>query len=274
MFVMGCTPKEPAQKPSAPPAGTMGEATSAVDRLAPMPEPLVVMTAVPAAITADTDILDTGDVTDVQEDVRDEGKAVQDETKGTHTADAALVFNLSEVELDVAALRERGIELHELNDVRILMFATNSSALILPVRGLPTGSCPRSLIVIVRQNQMTQSRILEYGRSAPREHFLFCVAYIPNAYMLSGYEFDIAYTDAKPEKWYALAATYDGNNLTLYANGAAVQSREGNLNTYPSERIAIGSGFDGSIAGVKIWNRELSADEVAAQSAAMLRTHE
>lgn len=274
ILLTGCTPKEPAQKTSAPPAETSGDATTVVDRLAPMPEPLTVTTAIPAAVVADTADVDSDDVADVAADAGDEDEVMQDVAEETATADADLVFNLSDMELDVAALSERGIALHELNDVRMLAYGTNSSALIVPVSALPTGSCERTLITVVRQHKIVPSKIVEYGRAAPREHFLICVAYIPNAYILSCYQHDTAFSNAEPDRWYALAATYDGSNLTFYSNGSALQSKEGVLSTFPSASIAIGSGFDGSIAGVKIWNRALSGDEVARESAAMLQTVE
>jgi hypothetical protein len=76
--------------------------------------------------------------------------------------------------------------------------------------------------------------------------------------------------------WHHVVGTYDGTTLSLYRNGSIVSSNSstGNLiNTTKELNIGVRGGqyFDGRISNAKVYNRALSAAEVA-QNFASLRT--
>lgn len=81
----------------------------------------------------------------------------------------------------------------------------------------------------------------------------------------------------RPEEWQHLAATYDGETLSFYVNGALLSSapaahgapaaNEGkplwvgvNLPPPPAGPEMV---FDGEMAGLKVWDRALGAEEIA-----------
>ncbi len=71
--------------------------------------------------------------------------------------------------------------------------------------------------------------------------------------------------------WYHAFGVYDGSNINLYLNGAFVgQTAVSNLNIGNATNLRIGSGgggsdaFDGLIDDVRVYNRALSAAEIAA----------
>ena len=75
-------------------------------------------------------------------------------------------------------------------------------------------------------------------------------------------------------KWYHLAGTYDGEFAKVFVNGQNVATRrfEGEIEVDDSE-LLIGRGdplfsggeyFDGSLAGIRIWNVSRSAEQILA----------
>ncbi len=74
-----------------------------------------------------------------------------------------------------------------------------------------------------------------------------------------------------PGSWYHIAGSYDGSEVVLYVNGMAVASvpRSGLIATnstalYLGNRADAARAFDGSLDEVRIWDRALSAAEIAA----------
>jgi len=75
------------------------------------------------------------------------------------------------------------------------------------------------------------------------------------------------------ERWYHIAATYDGNRMRIYKNGVEVAgiNKSGSVNTNPNVLAVIGNQppaagswpFDGLIDDVRIYNRALSSTEIA-----------
>lgn len=75
-------------------------------------------------------------------------------------------------------------------------------------------------------------------------------------------------------RWYHVAATYDGSRMLLYKNGVEIASinKSGSIDTNPNVLATIGNQppaagswpFDGLIDDVRIYNRALSATEIAA----------
>jgi hypothetical protein len=72
--------------------------------------------------------------------------------------------------------------------------------------------------------------------------------------------------------WYHTAAVYDGSTMRLYLNGAEVgsTSKSGAVNTSTSVPVNIGRSpdgsnfFRGSMDAVRLYNRALTASEIAA----------
>ena len=74
-------------------------------------------------------------------------------------------------------------------------------------------------------------------------------------------------------QWVHLAGTFDGSTLAIYINGVLAGTASGTLGTSSSEPFKIGAsdvygGFNGWIDEVAIYNRALSANEIAAIYAA------
>lgn len=78
----------------------------------------------------------------------------------------------------------------------------------------------------------------------------------------------------RPDTWYATAVTYDGKKLSLYINGELAASADNAVVPMPKMRKFIlnvgastpsgsGYGFDGMISKVQIYDRALTADEIA-----------
>ena len=74
-----------------------------------------------------------------------------------------------------------------------------------------------------------------------------------------------------PGVWHHIAGTYDGNEVVLYVDGLEVASapRSGQIATNNSalnlgNRANADRAFDGSIDEVRIWDRALTASEIAA----------
>jgi Concanavalin A-like lectin/glucanases superfamily len=77
--------------------------------------------------------------------------------------------------------------------------------------------------------------------------------------------------DLKPSTWHFFAATYDDNTVKIYLDGSLVYNKtigSGNLDLWNNEAgltigIEAGHPFKGKIDDVRLYNRELSSDEVA-----------
>ena len=78
----------------------------------------------------------------------------------------------------------------------------------------------------------------------------------------------------RPDTWYEAAVTFDGKKTVLYLNGEAVATGDNAVVPMPPRRrtpIAIGStsaggagyGFDGMISKFQLYDRALTADEIA-----------
>ena len=78
----------------------------------------------------------------------------------------------------------------------------------------------------------------------------------------------------RPDTWYEAAVTYDGKKLALYINGElAAESADAAIPAPPLRKklMAIGAtsaggagyGFEGMISKVQIFDRALTADEIA-----------
>lgn len=95
--------------------------------------------------------------------------------------------------------------------------------------------------------------------------------YLDHSSVMSG-------VDNQTNAWYHVVGTYDNNTMRLYINGVLAGSTivGGNLATWPRANTIIGAGeaspgvisstshFDGFIADVRIWDRDLSDAEVLA----------
>ncbi len=89
---------------------------------------------------------------------------------------------------------------------------------------------------------------------------------------VGGTEYYASYGTILPDQWYYIAATYDGDTLKSYINGALIttnSSPSGNPSNEDST-LKIGSNiigtenFDGIIDEVRVWNTERSSSQIAA----------
>lgn len=269
ILVFGCSPNQSRQSP-----GKRGAANQSaqkpptaltVNRMAGMPEPVVIVTSIPVTVVTGAAVGVSNVVS--QQAVAASAANVQCSSliTATNAVDRSLVFDLSTIQLDTMSLQRQGIRLRELNDLRVLEFHTNSTSISLNVDNLPTGSMARTGLIVVRSQEMSPCILLKYGISRPLEDFNFCISqYVPNRYIFSAYAYDVS-CEGEKDMWCVLCAAYDGKKIDYYVNGNRVETLEAVLNT-PSSGIVIGSGFQGSIAEAKIWNKMLGEDQVIAES--------
>jgi hypothetical protein len=89
-----------------------------------------------------------------------------------------------------------------------------------------------------------------------------------------GLEDLVGVTDIVSNQWYHVAVTYDGTTATMYLNGTVEVSQAATMDLNTDSRMTIGRyqnplnenlyyHFDGLIDEVGLWNRALSAEEVA-----------
>lgn len=138
--------------------------------------------------------------------------------------------------------------------------------------GLPTGSSPRTISFWLRPDSSAVKSVLGYGSTGfgNMMDFLVYSGAINihwsgnSATEMSGLTYSIGV-------WNHYAYTYNGSVLTGYLNGVPKNSVSATLNTVSSGSIFIGSGVFPtykfaacSLADVKVFNRALTANEIAA----------
>jgi hypothetical protein len=142
--------------------------------------------------------------------------------------------------------------------------------------GLPVGSQPRTVTLWFKTSRNlssdTESALFQYGSDANGLMFgLITSLNVPDKLYFFGYNYDMAgATSLASGTWYHAAATYDGNIVTLYVNGQPAGSASLPLNTVLNGNgLTIGyrpggAKWQGQIDEVMLFNRALTADEVAA----------
>lgn len=88
------------------------------------------------------------------------------------------------------------------------------------------------------------------------------------------------YVDISPtlqtDRWYHLAYSYDGTNLTYYLDGISLGSKSFSFINYTAHSVKIGgyssaTDIKGNVREVRVWNRALSTNEINAN---MFHNHE
>lgn len=69
-------------------------------------------------------------------------------------------------------------------------------------------------------------------------------------------------TGIKPDTYYSVAGTYDGNEIVVYLNGGRVTSASNFSDDLNLQYLAIGSSFKGIVIGCRLFNYALTASEV------------
>lgn len=154
----------------------------------------------------------------------------------------------------------------------VYQFGSDSAALRVDADGLPRGTQPRTLAALVNvAAPVPDACITAIGVWQPSNLYAFALSPM-GTYFLWGYGQDAhSTTPIQTGTWVHLAATYDGTQAVVYVNG--VEERRANLalQTTASPLQLGGRRFHGSITDVRIWQRVLSAEEVAAVAAAALK---
>ncbi|MBS1371579.1 MAG: LamG domain-containing protein [Lentisphaeria bacterium] len=157
------------------------------------------------------------------------------------------------------------------NGVPCARFGGDWSKIGFPDAGLPAGNAPRTLACHYRTITGAPDNMIcvEYGTNE-EGHLCNLFAY-PNSQRIEvGRRDATVISDAQSanlEEWSLIAATFDGSTATLYYNGQAIKSSPFSFNTelnrgYIGYRDDYGQ-LTGYIAGVRIYNRALSASEIA-----------
>lgn len=227
--------------------------------------PTVAVTVTPAQITAA-----------VEEAATEEPAAVASKENNTAEVPTDAVFVLAEHgpadDVCAAAQVVRAVQGERL----VYQFGQDSAAVRVEVDGLPHGDQPRTLTALVSVAvPVPDACILALGAWQPSN--LCAIALSPmGTYFLWGYGQDAhSTTPIQTGTWVHLAATYDGTQAVVYVNGKGERRANLALETVASPLQLGGRRFHGSIADVRIWQRVLSAEEVAAVAAdALTRLNE
>jgi hypothetical protein len=142
---------------------------------------------------------------------------------------------------------------------------------------LPLGSEARSMMLWFKTSRdlssSTESALVQYGTANYNEMFaLITSGNAPGKLYFYGHGSDLAgSTTVQPDTWYHGAVTYDGATVRLYVNG--LQENEGSMpglyTALDANGLTIGnrpgsSLWQGELDEVAIFNRALSAEEIAA----------
>lgn len=142
--------------------------------------------------------------------------------------------------------------------------------------GLPLGAAPRTMMLWFRTPvnlaSATEAAMVQYGTTwGGRMFALITSGNAPGRLYFYGHGSDLAgLTSLLPDTWYHAAVTYDGATVRLYVNGQPDGQSAMGLDTQLSgDGLTIGlrhsgSRWQGEIDDVAIFDRALSAAEIAA----------
>ncbi len=135
--------------------------------------------------------------------------------------------------------------------------------------GFPTGASPISYSVWVKPPAIASPGVIfYYGTNATLQSYYIDVRCAPNTFSAGrwGSQLHCDTSTYTPGQWYHLALTYDGTTSRFYKNGVFINSAAVTLslvNTYASiGRYSGGEYFPGLIDDVRVYNRQLSDEEV------------
>jgi hypothetical protein len=146
--------------------------------------------------------------------------------------------------------------------------------------GLPVGNAPRSMDLWFRTprnpTSQTENALVQYGSPSNGQMFgLITSGNCPGKLYFYGHSADLCGTTTiLPDTWYHAVVTYDGTTLSLYLNGNLESQAPMTLNTViDANGLTIGyrvggALWQGLIDEVEVFNRALSAEEIAAIYAA------
>jgi hypothetical protein len=163
------------------------------------------------------------------------------------------------------------------NGGAIVFDGTNDRAPF-PDTGLPTGTTSRTFSIWFYFNVMQLQAAISYGTpnvTNSRQHW--AIGTLNNKIWMTteGPNYNFGETTRTINTWYNATATYDGTNLTRYINGAQVATNNlvtdgAQINTVLAGNLVIGDytntaqfPWNGRVANAAIYNRALSATEVA-----------
>lgn len=174
------------------------------------------------------------------------------------------VFTLTAAALSAHACAAAGVVREVVGDRVYCTFSPTSAPVRVAIDNLPCGRAPRTVAALVNiVEPAVDATIVALGSWQPSN--LFALALSPQrTYFLWGYAQDIhSVTPIATSTWVHLAATYDGQIATLYVNGVAEQERALALDTTAHGVLLGGRRFHGVVTDVRIWDRTLSAGEIA-----------
>jgi hypothetical protein len=132
------------------------------------------------------------------------------------------------------------------------------------------GNSPKTVTAWAYTRSFNAGGIFDMGAYVAGQEFSLRTLGTDNDWrtQLWGGAFDIDFNYDSLDKWVHFALVYDGNEVTVYANGNIVANRTLNLNTASNVPFRIGkynapNYFDGRIDDVRIYNYGLSQAEVA-----------
>ena len=113
---------------------------------------------------------------------------------------------------------------------------------------------------VIGMDSWTEKAGLRLGNIDKRQNKLGFIVYS------GGRNFRIVLDETAPGEWIHVAASYDGSHIRIYKNGEEEHSRDiGRVKLdYDVRKLTIGNGIEGLIDDVRIYDRALSAAEVAA----------
>jgi len=113
--------------------------------------------------------------------------------------------------------------------------------------------------ILQKQQWRTQTGYMFGGLMANRDEVAFRI-------LGEGKNLTATYGEATAGEWYHVAGVYDGTAVRLYRNGAEMASKDATtVEMEPNGiEVVIGSGYEGDLDDLRVYDRALSADEIAA----------
>jgi len=152
-----------------------------------------------------------------------------------------------------------------------------------PDKGFPSGAAPGSISLWFNRPDGVRDKVLFSCGSPVRggARGLWLVTESRLCFYFYGHPQDL-HCDVKggiaPDQWHHVAATFDGTTARLYYDGAPIGQVAPKIDTVLRGRFQVGANvvedhrnFIGLLAGVAVFDRALSADEIQAEFAAKAR---
>jgi hypothetical protein len=150
-----------------------------------------------------------------------------------------------------------------------LVFDGANDRIALPVASLLYGTGAKTLTAWAKLTANTGSWQMIFGYGTANTNAAFFIGVYGLSSLFGGFNTDLQSTSVSLNTWFNITGTYDGSTANLYVNGVLGLSVSRGWNTVQSGQAYIGAQigpqqyWNGSISECRLYNRALSAKEIA-----------